>query len=178
MLVIILKLILLPFSLCSIFFCVFCFFLFVLRIIWFYDFIVCTIIMIIFVIIFLIVFLLKCFFFYLFIFWMKWFYSFIVCAVIMIILVIVFFIKYFTLFLILWGNLMIFIVWTIMLIIILTVIVMIMIVMWGEFQFMFIFLGDRILTIYLFYLINAGSFTIYILFAMFNLNWIIKWTNL
>ena len=46
-----------------------------------------------------------------------------------------------------------------------------------NFNLCFFFFWDRKLTIYFCYLINASFFTIYILFVVFNLNWIIKWIN-
>ena len=58
---------------------------------------------------------------------------------------------------------MILTVWAVMWIIILTVIVMIMTVMQGWiFNLVFLHFGDRKLTIYFCYLINASSLTIYI----------------
>ena len=85
-----------------------------------------------------------------------------------------FFEKIIYFFLILQGNLMIFIVWAVMLIIIL----MIMTVTWRWiFNLCFLFFGDRKLITYFCYLMITGVFTTYILFVVFNLNWIIKWID-
>ena len=61
---------------------------------------------------------------------------------------------------------------------ILIVIAMIMKITWGWiFNLCFWLFVDRKLTIYFCYLIITGIFTVYILF-LFDLDWIIKWTNL
>ena len=76
------------------------------------------------------------------------------------------------------GNLIILIILAVMLVIILALIAMIMTITSGWiFNLCFRLFVDRKLTTYFFYLIIVSIFTIYILF-LFDLNWIIKWTNL
>ena len=111
------------------------------------------------------------------------FYDFIIYAIIMIILVIIFLLLFYKnlllfFYFIFHGNLIILIVLAVMLVIILALIAMIMAITSGWiFNLCFRLFVDRKLTTYFFYLIIVGIFTIYILF-LFDLNWIIKWTNL